>query len=134
MRRTPHSEPIPSSGAPPPLSEPVFYILYSLADRPRHGYGILLEIEGRTDGEVVLGTSTLYSALKRLLGEGWIEETDERAEPEHDDERRRYYRLTARGREVLRAEARRLERLTRLSRDKRLLPRLTPARSAGSRS
>lgn len=133
MSRSLHPKPAPSPAAPP-LSEPVFYILYALADRPRHGYGILLEIEGRTEGEVVLGTSTLYSALKRLLGEGWIEETDERPEPQHDDERRRYYRLTARGREILTAEAKRLEQLTRLARDKRLLPRLAPARSAGARS
>lgn len=134
MSRIPDSPSPPSSGAPPPLSEPVFYILYALADRPRHGYGILLEIEGRTEGSVLLGTSTLYSALKRLLGEGWIEETDERPEPENDDERRRYYRLTDRGREVLTAEARRLEQLTDLARDKRLLPRLAPAGSAGARS
>ena len=111
----------------PTFSEPVFFILYALADRERHGYGIILEIEERTLGRIRLGTSTLYSALKRMLREGWIEETDDRPSPELDDERRRYYRLTGSGRPVLTAEAQRLERLTELAREKRILPRLVPA-------
>lgn len=105
-----------------PLSEPVYHILLALSDRPRHGYAILREVETRTDGIVRLRTGTLYTAVKRLLEQGVIEETEEApAEVERDDERRRYYRLTDLGRQVLAAEARRLESMVRIARDKRVL-------------
>lgn len=105
-----------------PLSEPVYHILLALSDRPRHGYAILQEVEERTDGAVRLRTGTLYTAVKRLLERGVIEETEEAPpEVERDDERRRYYRLTDLGRGVLAAEARRLESMVRLARDKRVL-------------
>jgi DNA-binding PadR family transcriptional regulator len=107
-----------------PLSEAVFQILLALADRERHGYGIIQEVDERTGGRVLLGPGTLYGAIKRLRGQGLIEEADTAPEPEGDeDERRRYYRLTPLGREVAVLEARRLERLLEAARGKDLLPR-----------
>lgn len=109
-----------------PLSEAVFQILLALADRPRHGYAIMQEIETRTEGGVRLGPGTLYGAIKRLRGQALVEEidapADAGAEPE-GDERRRYYRLTARGLEVARLEVARLEGLLASARSKRLARR-----------
>jgi DNA-binding PadR family transcriptional regulator len=91
-----------------PLSEVAFEILLALADRDCHGYHLIRGIEERTKGRLALHAGTLYRALSRLRREGLIEELDERPDPELDDERRRYYRLTKLGRDVARAEARRL--------------------------
>ena len=110
-----------------PLSVPVFQILLSLADEEMHGYAIIQDVAARTRGEVRLTASTLYAAVKRPLDAGWIEELAERPHVERDDARRRYYRLTALGREAARAEARRVERLAGMARAKRLLPPLRPA-------
>ena len=104
-----------------PLSQPVYHILVSLVDEDRHGYGILREIERRAGGDVRLGTGTLYTAVKRLVAAGLIEETDERPDPELDDHRRRYYRLTHLGRSVAAAEAARMAGLVGLARQKSLL-------------
>jgi DNA-binding PadR family transcriptional regulator len=104
-----------------PLTPAVFHILLALADEERHGYGIMQEIARRTGGQVVLGPGTLYGTIKRLLGDGLIEESGERPDPEIDDERRRYYRLTTLGRRVAHEEARRLAQLVRISRRKHLL-------------
>jgi DNA-binding PadR family transcriptional regulator len=106
------------------LSAPVFHILLSLLDDERHGYAIILDIRERTGGEISLTASTLYAALKRLLSQGWIEEIRRRSRPADDDPRRRYYRITRLGREAARAEAQRLERLTAMARERRLLPGL----------
>ncbi len=100
------------------VSEQVFHILLALVDRPRHGYGVLQEVEHRTEGRVSLGSGTLYSAIKRMLASGWVEEAEV---PDPEDSRRRYYRLTDRGRDVTRAEAERLEELVRHARVKAVL-------------
>jgi DNA-binding PadR family transcriptional regulator len=105
-----------------PLSPAVFHILLALADGERHGYGIMQEVKFRTEGRVRLGPGTLYGAIKRLLEKGLIEEADERPDPDMDDERRRYYRLTDFGLRVLRAEASRLASLVRQAEAKQLLP------------
>jgi DNA-binding PadR family transcriptional regulator len=89
-----------------PLTAVVFEILLSLADRDRHGYDVMQEVERRTGGQIVLHAGTLYRALSRVLDQGLIEELDE--QDPADDERRRYYRLTPLGRAVARAEAARL--------------------------
>src|SRR6516165_1287236 len=94
-----------------PLHRDTFQILVSLADRDRHGYSILLDIAERTGGAHPISPSTLYSSIRRMLDSGLIEELDERPDPDHDDERRRYYRLTLLGRRVATIEAQRLERL-----------------------
>lgn len=102
------------------LTLPMLQILLALADEDRHGYAILLEIEKQTGG-VRLGTGTLYSAIKRLVEKGLIEETEERPAPDLDDARRRYYRLTARGRDAAAREAARLDRVVGVARAKALL-------------
>jgi DNA-binding PadR family transcriptional regulator len=103
-----------------PLSEPLFHILLSLADGPRHGYGIIQEVESRTRGDIRLGAGTLYSAVKRIRALGWVEEV---RSPAGEDPRRRYYGLTSVGRRVVKSEARRLEALVKHARTKRVLPR-----------
>ena len=88
-----------------PLSPQVLHILLALADGELHGYGIMQEVEERTNGTVKLGPGTLYGAIRRLREDGLIEERP------GADERRRNYRLTAFGRRVARAEVERLEAL-----------------------
>ena len=114
----------PPGSRPQPLSIPVFQILLSLHDGDAHGYAIIQDIRARSGGEVRLTASTLYAAVKRLLAAGWIEEVTERARSAADDPRRRYYGITGRGRDAARAEAVRLERLTAMARERRLLPGL----------
>ncbi|MDP1569690.1 MAG: PadR family transcriptional regulator [Vicinamibacterales bacterium] len=90
-----------------PLTPVAFEILLTLADGDRHGYSVMQEVGQRTGGAVTLHPGTLYRALARLLETALIEELEARPS-EGDDERRRYYRLTARGRAVAEAEASRL--------------------------
>jgi len=106
-----------------PLPRDTFHILVSLADRERHGYSVMQDVAERTDGALRLSPSSLYASIKRLLAQGLIEELQERPDPAHDDERRRYYRLTRMGRRVATAEAKRLERLLSDARATGLLPR-----------
>jgi len=91
-----------------PLTPPVFHILLALADEERHGYGIMQDVARQTNGALQLGPGTLYGCLKRMLAAGLVEESEEGPDPELDDERRRYYRMTALGRSTVRAEAARL--------------------------
>ena len=83
-----------------PLPTAVFHILVALADRERHGYSIMQDVAARTDGKVRLSAGTLYSAVRRMLEQGLIEELRESPDPPSDDERRRYYGLTQFGRDV----------------------------------
>jgi DNA-binding PadR family transcriptional regulator len=106
-----------------PLTEAVFHVLVALADGDRHGYGIIRDVDTATGGGVLLRTGTLYTTLKRLLEERLIVESGERPDPDEDDERRRYYALTPLGRDVVRAEAARLEQMVTLARTRRVLPR-----------
>jgi DNA-binding PadR family transcriptional regulator len=99
-----------------PLSVPVFHILLSLADQDLHGYAIITDIATRTDGEVTLTASTLYGAIARLLEGGFIDEIDTAP-----GDRRRCYRLTRAGREILRLESERLARAAGWAREKRVL-------------
>jgi DNA-binding PadR family transcriptional regulator len=105
-----------------PLTPFVLHVLLALADGDKHGYAIIKEVRRRTSGDVELGASSLYAVLKRLLADGFVEETDERPDPALDDERRRYYRLTRLGREVAVAELKRLESILAQGRAKRLVP------------
>src|SRR3970282_1834957 len=77
-----------------PLTPAAFHILLALADGEKHGYGIMQEVAAISGGQIKLGPGTLYGTIKRMLADGWIEESDERPDPELDDERRAYYRLT----------------------------------------
>jgi DNA-binding PadR family transcriptional regulator len=99
-----------------PLTPAVFQIILSLADGERHGYSILRDVERNTDGQLKLGPTTLYRSIRQMLAAELIEEAEERPDPALDDERRRYYRLTAFGRQVALAETRRLERLVAMAR------------------
>ena len=91
-----------------PMAPAVFHILIALADRPLHGYGIMLDIARRSDDKVKLSPGTLYGSIKLMLEEGLIEEI---AAPAGDDERRRYYRITRDGREAARQEMARMSAL-----------------------
>ncbi|MGA8669474.1 MAG: helix-turn-helix transcriptional regulator [Terracidiphilus sp.] len=103
------------------LTPAVFHILLALADQDRHGYGIMLEVAERTNQQVRMGPGTLYGTLKRLLDGGLIEECGERVDPDLNDERRRYYRMTRQGRRAVAAEAERLQALVRVARAKSVL-------------
>jgi DNA-binding PadR family transcriptional regulator len=92
-----------------PLTPRVYHVLLALAEGPLHGYGVILAVQELTEGVIVLRTGTLYILLRRLLDQRLIEECDDRPGPDEDDERRRYYRLTALGRDVLEAESVRLQ-------------------------
>ena len=109
-----------------PLSVPVYQILLSLSDRVLHGYAILRDIRERTDNEVVLAAGTLYAAIARLERGRMIEELAESPEDDRDDPRRRYYRITEEGLEVVRREAQRLQRFVRMAEDKQLVPAASP--------
>ena len=104
-----------------PLTPAMFHILLSLADRERHGYEIMREVDERTERKVRLGPGTLYGSIKRMLANGLVEELDERPDPQLDDERRRYYRLTDFGYRIAVAEAERLAALVKMARSKKLL-------------
>lgn len=94
-----------------PLKPNWFHILLSLAVEDQHGYGIMQDVLSRTNGKLRLWPATLYGTLKKLIEQGLIEETGDRPAAEFDDARRRYYRISGFGREVLDAETRRLHDL-----------------------
>jgi DNA-binding PadR family transcriptional regulator len=113
-----------------PLTPVALNVLLALADAERHGYGIMLEVRERTGGRVRLGPGTLYGAIKRLKEGGVIEESGQRPDPGEapdDERRRRYYRLTGFGGEVLAAEVERLEGLVRAARRKGAFPAPKPS-------
>jgi len=94
-----------------------FYILLALADGDRHGLGIARDVQALSDGQVRLWPATLYGSLEELCARRWIEELHaERGRPEHESEKKRYYRISRAGRDVLRGEAERLARLAKLTR------------------
>jgi DNA-binding PadR family transcriptional regulator len=99
-----------------PLKRDAMFILLALAAQPLHGYGIIGDVETRSEGEVVLQTGALYRMLRRLLNDELIEECDRPADAGSEDERRRYYQPTAFGRAVLTAEVDRMARLVRAAR------------------
>jgi DNA-binding PadR family transcriptional regulator len=104
-----------------PLTPVAFEILLALADGEQHGYSVMREVERRSNGGIALHPGTLYRALARLLESGLIEELDQRPDPRHDDERRRYYQLTALGIAVARAEAERIAGQLASARARKLL-------------
>jgi DNA-binding PadR family transcriptional regulator len=119
----PKPRPSPDPRSFLPLTPLAFQVLLALADEGRHGYGIIQEIQARTDGLIRLRSGSLYTLLQRLLDETLIAESGERPAPEADDERRRYYKVTDLGRGVLAAEARRLESAVAEARRKHVLRR-----------
>src|SRR5580704_18150799 len=99
----------------PPLSPAVFHILLYLGEGERHGYALKREISLRTGGKLKLGPGVLYGSINKMLELGLIEESADRPDPHLDDERRRYYRITAYGRKVAQAEAVRMRELVQLA-------------------
>lgn len=104
-----------------PLTPAVFNILLALADGEKHGYGIMLEVEANTHGQITMGPGTLYGSIKRMLKANLIEESDARPDPEVDDQRRKYYQLSGLGQRTLRLEAERLASQVQVARAKNLL-------------
>jgi DNA-binding PadR family transcriptional regulator len=100
----------------PPLSRTAMHVLIAIGTEERHGYAIMREIARITEGATRLGPGGVYTTIRRLLDDGLIAECDERPDPELDDQRRRYYRLTGLGRAVAAVEVRRLETLVRAAR------------------
>lgn len=96
-----------------PLPSATLHILVALAPGEKHGYAIMRDVEHLSDGSVRMGPGTLYGSIKRMLADGLIEEAPVRPDPELDDQRRRYYRLTGLGERVRAAELARLEALVR---------------------
>jgi DNA-binding PadR family transcriptional regulator len=118
-------------GEIPPLTPAVFHVLLALADGERHGYAIMQEVAESTGGGIKMGPGTLYGTIKRLLEARMIEESDQRPDPDLDDERRRYYRLTALGQRAVRAEALRYADMVAVARRKRLIGKPIRAAQAG---
>lgn len=83
----------------------VFHVLLALAEGDNHAYQIMKDVPERTDGAVEIGPGSLHYTLGKLLDAGLVEESGDRPRPDEDDPRRKYYRLTRRGRELLSAEA-----------------------------
>jgi len=96
---------------PQPLPPAVFHLLLALRDGEQHGYALMHRVEQLTEGGVRMGPGTLYGAIKRMLADGLIEEIDERPDPALDDQRRRYYRITAAGERACAEEVQRMETL-----------------------
>jgi len=113
--------PVPAGRAT--ITPAVFQIMVALADGELHGYGIMQDVDRVTNGETKLGPGTLYRSIQRMVVEGLIEELDIALDSEADDDRRRYYRLTERGRMVAAAEANRLAMLVDAARARQLIPK-----------
>ena len=105
-----------------PLPVAMFHILVAVADQDRHGYAIMQDIAARTNGALKLSPGTLYGSIRRMLDQNLILELNDRERPKEDDERRRYYRITAFGRSVAQAETTRLTALLRQARAAGLAP------------
>lgn len=104
------------------LSPVAFQIMLSLAETPRHGYGIKLDIEDRTGGSVRLGSGTLYETIQRLEALSFINERPAPTGGVEDGRKRRFYGLTAHGRRALEAELVRLDEVLAYARERKLLP------------
>ena len=106
-----------------PLTPAVLHILLALSTKERHGYGIMKQVETDSQGKVKMGPGTLYGSLGRMLEAGLIRESDKKADPELDDERRVYYTLTGSGQKALAAELERYREVVAVARQKKLVPK-----------
>ena len=97
-----------------PLTETSFFILLSLATSPKHGYAIIKEVDVMSDQRVILATGTLYSALRRMLDDGWITRVND-ISSEDGARVRKLYRLTELGQRILHAETERIQKLAGLT-------------------
>ena len=93
------------------IKTPAFYILLSLFGGDKHGYAIMKDVLDISEGEIKMGPATLYTTIKRLLGQGYVREVGEKTDRAHPGERRRYYSLTADGKTMVTSELGRIKRL-----------------------
>lgn len=105
-----------------PLTPAVLHILLALSTQERHGYGIMKQVESDSQGKVNMGPGTLYGSLSRMMDAGLIRETDKKIDPEMDDERRVYYKITNLGKKALAAELERYNEVVAVAKQKRLSP------------
>jgi len=105
-----------------PLTPAVLHILLAISTTERHGYGIMKQVGADSQGKVNMGPGTLYGSLGRMIEAGLIRESDKKVDPEMDDERRIYYRITELGQKALAAELERYREVVTIARQKRLSP------------
>lgn len=103
-----------------PLTPAVLHILLALSTEARHGYGIMKQVEAESQGKVKMGPGTLYGSLGRMIEAGLIRESDKKVDPEMDDERRIYYKITGLGRAALEAELERYRKVVAVAKRKQL--------------
>lgn len=111
-----------------PLPNAVLHLLLGVAQGERHGYALKREIAARTGGQVILGPGALYGSIQKMLSWGLIEESEDRPESHLDDQRRRYYRITPAGQQVLEAELDRMQAILAAAKNKLPRPVLEEAR------
>jgi DNA-binding PadR family transcriptional regulator len=105
-----------------PLTPAVLHILLALSTQERHGYGIMKQVESDSQGKVKMGPGTLYGSLGRMIDAGLIRESNKKVDPQTDDERRVYYKITALGQKALAAELERYRAVVAVAKQKRLSP------------
>lgn len=105
-----------------PLTPAVLHILLALSEEERHGYGIMKQVAADSQEKVKMGPGTLYGSLGRMIEAGLIRESDKKIDPELDDERRVYYKITAAGQNSLEAELERYREVVAVARRKKLAP------------
>lgn len=105
-----------------PLTPAVLHILLALSTKERHGYGIMKQVESDSQGKVNMGPGTLYGSIGRMIEAGLIHESDKKIDPEMDDERRVYYKITGLGQKALAAELQRYREVVAVAKQKRLSP------------
>lgn len=105
-----------------PLTPAVLHILLALSTKERHGYGIMKQVESDSQGKVKMGPGTLYGSIRRMIDAGLIEESDKEIDPEMDDERRIYYKITGLGQKTLEAELQRYREVVAVAQQKGLSP------------
>ncbi len=105
-----------------PLTPAVLHILLALSTKERHGYGIMKQVESDSQGKVNMGPGTLYGSIGRMIEAGLIRESNKKIDPEMDDERRVYYKITGLGQKALEAELQRYREVVAVAKKKRLSP------------
>jgi DNA-binding PadR family transcriptional regulator len=105
-----------------PLTPAVLHILMALSTRERHGYGIMKQVQADSHDRVSMGPGTLYGSLGRMIDSGLIRESDRKADPEMDDQRRVYYQITGEGSRALAAELERYREVVAVAEGRSLQP------------
>jgi len=113
---------VANSKANVPLTPAVLYILLALSTTERHGYGIMKEVEADSEGKIKMGPGTLYGSLGRMLEAGLIRGSDKKRDPDMDDERRVYYKITSLGQKALAAELERYREVVAVADLRRVSP------------